>query len=793
MRFIGIILVFLASAAAQVVPGQYIVVLQGEPAAASLARQGLRAASATRALSNERARVRQEQAGVRAELARRGGRVTGSVDVVANALIVQMPADRVAQLRSMPGVRQVYPVHRTRKVLDRALPLHHITDVWSLLPNGVNSAGAGARVAILDTGIASNHPAFQDASLTAPSGFPKFDNIADQALTNSKIIVARNYTDDPSADDIDGHGTAVAMCAAGGTVTGPFGTITGAAPKAYLGVYKIFGGSTSTDAMSLQAINDAVADGMDVINLSVVTPAPFPVEEDPIAQAVEKASAMGVIVVSSAGNEGPEPNTIDSPATAPSAIGVGSSRNDRDFFNGTVVIANAPPYPASPGDNSAGGSSVSGPLADVAALDPTGQACGSLPANSLAGKIALVMRGNCTFELKLNGVQAAGAIATVFYLRADVPNLSDFGPWTQGNSNLPALFVSNADGTDLKNRIAANSGLAATLQFTFAALPVSPHQISGFSSGGPGVGFSIKPDLLAVGDPVSLAAEPNDAGGELFDPSGFAVASGTSFSSPIVAGSVAVLKAARPGLPGAQYRSLIVNSASPFQLDGGGTATVQQAGTGILNLLSSFQNTITASPVSLSFGTGGATVSASQGFTISNTGAASDTLSISVVSTDGKAVPSLSANTVTVPAGASQTLTLQLNASGLAAGAYQGYVRVQSSKTAVETHIPYWYAVPGDAPAFIGILIADQTDAAGTTAPQAIIFRVTDASGVPFTGVDPQVTVVSGGGAVRNVYPDDPSLPGTYDVDVRLGRTPGLNVFQISAGAVTKQVVILGQ
>src|SRR5689334_11136891 len=202
MRFIGIFLVFLASAAAQVVPGHYIVILQGEPAAASLARQGLRAASSASALGSERERVRLEQQSVRVELARRGARVTGSLDVVANALIVQISPSQAAQLQSIRGVQQIYPVHRTLRVLDRALPIHHITDVWSLLPNGVNSAGSGARVAILDTGIASNHPAFQDSSLTPPSGFPMSDNSADMALTNSKIIVARNYTDDPSADDV---------------------------------------------------------------------------------------------------------------------------------------------------------------------------------------------------------------------------------------------------------------------------------------------------------------------------------------------------------------------------------------------------------------------------------------------------------------------------------------------------------------------------------------------------------------------------------------------------------------
>ena len=791
MKFI-LFLMFMAAAMAQVIPGQYIVELQGEPAGASLARRGLRVASAADEFSNERARVLREQAGVRAEVARRGGRVTGSVDTVANALIVQMTPAQAAQLQGVPGVQKIYSVHRTQKALDHALPIHHIPDVWSLLPNGVSSAGAGAKVAILDTGVASNHPAFQDSSLTAPAGFPLSDNNTDLGLTNSKIIVARNYTDDPSADDIDGHGTGVAMCAVGATVTGPFGTITGAAPKAYVGNYKVFGGTTNTDTMLLQGLNDAVADGMDVVNLSIVVPAPPPLDSDIIAQAVEKASAMGIVVVSSAGNEGPEPNTIDSPATAPSAIGVGASRNDRDFFDGTVTVPSAAPYPGLPGDNSFGVAPVSGPLSDVAALDPTGLACGTLPANSLTGKVALVMRGTCTFETKLNNVQKAGAIASVFYLRPDLPNLTDFGAWTQGASNLPAVFISNSDGTDLKGRIAANSSLTGTLQFTLVALPISAHALAGFSSAGPGVGLTIKPDLVAVGDPVSLAAETNDPNGELYDPSGFAVASGTSFSSPIVAGSVAVLKAARPGLTSAQYRSLIVNSASLFQLDGGLTATTQQAGTGILNLLSSFQNTIASSPVSLSFGTGGGTVTASQSFTVSNVGAGPDNLSISVVSTDGTAVPVLSANTITLAPGASQNIALQLSATSLAAGAYQGYVRVQSSQSSVETHIPYWYAVPGNAPAYIGILAADQTDTAGRIAALAFTFRVTDASGIPFTGVDPQVTVASGGGQVLAVTPTDPSLPATYDVDVRLGRVPGPNTFQITAGAVSKLVTIIG-
>ena len=127
---------------------------------------------------------------------------------------------------------------------------------------------------MIDSGVDVNNPAFSDP-LPAVDGFPKVLAAGDARYTNAKIIVAKNYTPllpdggDPSADDIDGHGTGTALAAAGGTASTPFGPVTGVAPKAYIGSYKVIDSNGGTSDVIAKAIDDAVADGMDVINISL--------------------------------------------------------------------------------------------------------------------------------------------------------------------------------------------------------------------------------------------------------------------------------------------------------------------------------------------------------------------------------------------------------------------------------------------------------------------------------------------------------------------------------------------
>src|SRR5436305_8355871 len=288
---------------------------------------------------------------------------------------------------------------------------------------------------------------------------------------------------------------------------------------------------------------------MDVISMSLGTNVAVRLEDDPEVQALSQAAAMGVIVVISAGNNGPDPATIGSPAVTPSAIAVGASNNDR-FFAGSLLLAGGKTLAAMPAATLAMPAPVAAPLADVANLDGTGLGCDPLPAGSLSGAIALIFRGTCTFEVKLNNAQAAGAIAATIY-----DNVPGEDPITMsiGGATLPAGMISNADGLQLRAQLA--NAITGTLDFTPAPAFSNPARISSFSARGPNVDFGIKPDLLAVGQNLYTAAETIDPNGVLYNPSGYVVEQGTSFSAPLVAGAAALIKSARPGLTVDQYRS----------------------------------------------------------------------------------------------------------------------------------------------------------------------------------------------------------------------------------------------
>ena len=290
---------------------EYALILQDPPLARQMAA---------------RARVEAAQQRLRGELARRKIKVGGSAETLVNAVFVRAPRERVAELRSLDGVRHVVGLPRIKRNLNVAVNLVNLPAAWSALSGGMANAGAGVKIAIIDSGIDNTHPAFQDSS-APPSGYP----LGDTAYTNGKIIVARSYEpmfflpDDTTPRDRSGHGTALAMIAAGQTNTGPLATITGVAPKAWLGNYKIFGtpglNDTAPYAAVIQAVEDAVADHMDIALVAFGSlPLTGPLIADPTcattgvpsayqdncdipAQAVENAVSMGMTVVVAAGND----------------------------------------------------------------------------------------------------------------------------------------------------------------------------------------------------------------------------------------------------------------------------------------------------------------------------------------------------------------------------------------------------------------------------------------------------------------------------------------------------------
>jgi subtilisin family serine protease len=774
-------------------PNRYIVELEGEPVAGRLARGTRRIDFNSAAARREREAVRTGQRRSRREIERRG-RVLESVDTVANALIVEIEDSEAQALERAPGVKRVRRAREFRLLLDRALPLHRIPEAWSMV--GAGNAGAGVKIGIIDTGIDSSHPAFDDPSMTAPPGYPLTNQESDVEFTNGKVIVARSYTSllrrrdpDPSARDRGGHGTATAMAAAGRRVTAPLAVIEGVAPRAWLGSYKVFGSPGTNDLASeeavIKAIDDAVADGMDVINLSLGTDLASSPDEDLEVQAIERAARAGVIVVVAAGNNGGDPNTIAAPATAPSAIAVGASASDR-FFAGSVQVAGLGTFAALPGSGSEGRTAVNGPLADVSTLDRNGLACAAMPADSLRGRIALILRGTCTFEEKLNQAEAAGAIGAVVYTDEARPD-----PLTMsvGGSRLPAAMVSYSDGARMKSHLAAGD-LAITMEFTPAPHARSADAMADFSAAGPSVDLAVKPELVAVGVNFYTAAQRFDPQGEIFHSSGFAVEQGTSFSAPLVAGAAAVLKAARPGLTAAQYRSLLVNTSVPVYSRPGTFATVQQAGAGGLDLSAALRTTVAASPVAVSFGSLGPDPDVTRSITISNTGTTRELFRLVVTPTTNGPVPQLARESVELAPGFAADIPITFRGASLAAGHYEGFVYIQGTVTRSTIRMPYWYAAASHEPRHVTLLAARETGTRGASLTDAIVFRVTDASGLPVRGVEPTVTVVSGGGEVINLANRSRLSPGAFGATVRLGSRSGANTFRIEAGGISRDVTI---
>ncbi len=803
------VLSFLFLAATPFVFGQvkgpanrYIVELNTEPVAqhvihqrpGTLSSRARAQALASSDASAHRAIIRGEQDQVSSRVLRAQGKVIGRTENIVNSLIVE--GSEPAQLAAIPGVRRVHAVRYYQLLLDRAVAIHKVVDAWNQI--GESNAGAGIKIGIIDTGIDNAHAGFQDASLVAPDGFPKYNNKSDASYTSNKVIVARSYVNlldtdvDYSPADHVGHGTALAMVSAGVRVTAPLATIEGVAPRAYLGNYKVFGtpgyNKGTSDAAIIKAVDDAVADGMDVINLSIGSPEAPRLGDDIEVQALEAAVQAGVIVVVAAGNNGTDANTIATPASAPSVITAGASTNDRTF--GTTVIVGDVTVGAIPGAGPVPSGPVSGPALDVTSLDGNSLGCSAFPGGSLQGKIAIIQRGTCTFEIKLNNAASAGAVGAIVYTTAAAP--TPF-PMAVSTATLPAMMVDNASGVAFAQKATADASIIATLNFTLGAVPRTANLITSFSAAGPNVDLGIKPDVMAVGQDMYMATQILDSNGEMFDPSGYVLAGGTSFSSPLVAGSAALVKAARPGLTVTQYRSLLINTAGSLAVDP--IPTVQRTGAGLLNVFAALNSPIALSPVSFSFGSDSVPGAFNRTLTITNIGTVSDTFTLDTQSLHGAVTPSLATNSIQLNPGASVDVAVSWNAGGLTSGTYDGYITVSSAAQRASSRAPYWYAVLSTDPARVTVLynVNDHRNPVrGQTINDAIDVRVTDASGLVLTPVQISASVVSGGGRVRGIVNYDADIPGVFGINVVLGSVAGPNVFRIQSGNASIDVTITG-
>ena len=709
------------------------------------------------------------------ELARRQIRVDGSVSTVLNAIFVGAPPDRLAELLAIPGVIGAMPERAIRPSLNKATTLANAPAAWAqAVIGGQSNAGNGIKIGVIDTGIDQNNPALSDSGFTVPPGFPKCDSYNQaqcSSYTNQKVIVARSYiqmistgssgADDYTPRDHDGHGTGVAAAAAG--VQNSAGTVpfSGMAPKAYVGSYKVFSNDLAPDStpesVLIQALHDAISDGMDIINLSAGGPAFSGATDDvlcgngkgvpcdPLAYAFETAAEAGEVIVVAAGNSGdytyqlnesyPYFNGINSPGTAPSVITVGGTINSHIF--GPSVSVNSSAAPAglrymsaswsdariSPSTN--GGNSA--PLVDVTTLGDNGQACSALPVGSLTNRFALIQRSasgtGCTFDTKAINAGNAGAIGIVLYMADSSAPIEPGGICstnTSGTCDLigPGVMISLANGQALKSYIDANPGATVTIDFAGIEQAVGSSEVNtlaSFSSVGPTPDGLIKPDLAATAGYDDDDINPNDVqfpsgfytAGQSYDPnggmyttSGFVAVDGTSFATPLVAGAAALVKQAHPTWTAAQIKSALVNnSAQDVTMDDlGDSLDVEWIGAGRLDANGAVGATVTAVPSTLSFGylKSGTALPSPIAVTVTNTGPNPVTLTVAVVpgiNTTSAAAVTTDQKSLTIAAGKTAILDVTLCGAVPAGGEYSGMVTLTSSNPAVSLHLPYMFLV----------------------------------------------------------------------------------------------------
>ena len=284
----------------------------------------------------------QRAAAARLKRAAPGLRVRAHMSTVIDALVVTLPRSELSRLAGVPGVKRVWPAVTYHAQTDQVPAVVGAPAIWSGLSGGLAATGDGIRIAVIDDGIDMTRPSFSGEGYKYPAGFPK----GIESGTNGKIIVARAFAPPGSsarmrtAFDPDGseHGTHVAGIAAGlsgisgesqgVTLTG----LSGVAPHAYLGSYRVL--TTPTPSFGLdgngpeiaRAIDQAVADGMDVLNLSLGEPE-VESANDLVARAIHGAARAGVVTVVAAGNSGDDlgGGSVSSPGSAPDAITVAAT------------------------------------------------------------------------------------------------------------------------------------------------------------------------------------------------------------------------------------------------------------------------------------------------------------------------------------------------------------------------------------------------------------------------------------------------------------------------------------
>ena len=513
-----------------------------------------------------------------------------------NGVAVKLTAVQAQKMAHTPGVLNVFKsriVHVDTPLTPRFIGLTGSDGVWKRQFGGDANAGNGIIIGDIDTGFWPESPSFKpmpsprpDDAVIAAKWKGTCDagtdpNPANNVTCNNKVIGARWFNAAGLADsfppefhsprDYDGHGSHTASTAAGdyvpsASVNGiPVGDLEGVAPGARLAVYKALwstgAGANGSDVDIVAAIDQAVADGVDVINFSVGDNVDG---FGPDELAFLQAAAAGVFVSAAAGNAGPGPSTVDN--AMPWEMTVAAGTHDIRYTK-SATLGNGVTYTGV----GVGAAVPSAPLVDSAtvALPPAtvGQATlcapGSLDPAKVTGRIVLCQRGVVDRTAKSQAVKDAGGIGMILWNPTANSLNADFHA-------VPTVHVDTASGQAIKAYIAGTANPTASLSAGTPTTVEAP-AVTDFSSRGPSVssgGDLLKPDIMGPGNDVIAAVSPAGQNGNLFN-----TASGTSMSTPHVAGLGALLLSKHPDWSPMWVKSALMTTASTKDNQGKPIAT----------------------------------------------------------------------------------------------------------------------------------------------------------------------------------------------------------------------------
>ncbi|MFC1849461.1 S8 family serine peptidase [candidate division CSSED10-310 bacterium] len=446
--------------------------------------------------------------------------------------------------------------------------------IWTGTTTGglPGTMGEGIVIAILDTGITPEHPVFAEVgyngySHTNPHNQyhgvcnPNEENYDPNFPCNNKLIGAWGYVNDDDPRDHDGHGTCVASNAAGNiiedvefeynngqTVLYDF---SGVAPHANIISYCVCTENGCLQAAILEALDQVVIDGADIINISIGGGKSNPWLDNEALTYLSIREA-GIFVATSAGNSGPDPDTLTSPGLAPWLLTVAATTYDSAIMNSLTGMTGGN---SSPADIHGKGNSVGyGPARIVYAGDYNDPHCRGNFNASFSGEIVVCDRGSGTIGNKLKSVIENGGGGMIV---AEI-NEGDMSDVSETYFTSPALHIQYSDSVILKTWLSSGSNHSGSISGGYGGSDPTKADIMGdFSSRGPNsrAPSIIKPDITAPGVAVLGAWRGGDVKYYRF-------LDGTSFSSPHMAGAAALLKALHPDWNSAEIQSAMMSTST---------------------------------------------------------------------------------------------------------------------------------------------------------------------------------------------------------------------------------------